>query len=139
MDILNTKFTAQFITAFGSQIVVFLTVIFAVVQGNWIAGILLNVYAGIAILFSAFILVIEAFLQYSNLIDIRIFRVAAPSQQEPQTVVKFARTHIGSVFSVFEISIFFFHGFGGYLILWLVAEYAQYVLRKNISLAKDCA
>ena len=75
IDNINKKYIAQSITALGFQIVVFLTIIFAVVQGNWIAGILLNIYAGIVVLFCVFTLVIEAFLQYSNLIDIRVFRV----------------------------------------------------------------
>ncbi|MFC1560327.1 hypothetical protein ACFL3W_00110 [Pseudomonadota bacterium] len=139
MDNTNTKYIAQFITVLGSQIVVFLTIIFAVIQGNWIAGILLNIFAGIVVLFCVFTLVTEVFLQYSNLVDIRVFRVATPTQQEPKTVVKFARTHIGSVFSIFEIAIFYYYGFWGYLVLWLVTEYAQYIQRKNISLAEDCA
>jgi hypothetical protein len=138
MDNINTKYIAQFITALGSQIVILLIIIFAVIQGNWIAGILLNVYAGIVVLFCTSTLVIAAFVQYSDLIDVRVFRVAAPTQQEPQTVVKFARAHIGSVFSVFEIAIFFYYGFWGFLVLWLLAEYAQHIQRKNISLAEDC-
>jgi hypothetical protein len=138
MDNINTKYIAQFITELGFQIVVLLTIIFAVIQGNWIAGTLLNIYAGIIILLCASTLVIDAFVKYSDLIDVRVFRVGAPTQQEPQTVVKFVRAHIGSAFSVFEIAIFIYYGFWGFIALWLLAEYAQYIQRKNISLAEDC-
>jgi len=138
MGISSTKYIEQFITAFGFQIIVFSTVIYAVIRGNLLAGILLKIYAGFVILFSAYILVTEAYVQYTKLKNGRTFRGVSPSRQEPRTVIKLARTHIGSVFSIFEIAIFFRYSFWGYLVLWLVAEYAQYIRRKNITLTKDC-
>jgi hypothetical protein len=77
--------------------------------------------------------------QYTKSKNGRTFRGASPSRREPRTVIELARTHIGSVFSIFEIAIFFHYGFWGYLVLWLVGEYAQYIQRKNITLDKDCA
>ncbi len=139
MGISNTKNIAQFITAFGFQIVVFTTVIYAVIQGNSLAGVLLNIYAGFVILCCANILITEAFVQYTKLKNGKTYRGTVPSQQEPRTIIKLPRTHIGSVFSIFEIAIFFHYGFWGYLVLWLLGEYAQYIQRKNITLAKDCA
>ena len=139
MGVSNTKYIAQFITEFGFQIVVFTTVIYAVIQGNSVAGVLLNIYAGFVILCCAYILITEAFVQYTKLKNGRTFRGASPSRQEPRTVIELARTHIGSIFSIFEIAIFFHYGFWGYLVLWLVGEYAQYIQRKSITLAKDCA
>jgi hypothetical protein len=55
MGVSNTKYIAQFITEFGFQIVVFATVIYAVIQGNSVAGVLLNIYAGFVILCCAYI------------------------------------------------------------------------------------
>ena len=139
MGISNTKYIAQFITEFGFQIVVFTTVIYAVIQGNSVAGVLLNIYAGFVILCCAYILITEAFVHYAKLKNGRTFRGVSPFRQEPRTVIELARTHIGSVFSIFEIAIFFHYSFWGYLVLWLVGEYAQYIQRKSIALAKGCA
>ena len=138
MGITSTKHIAQFITALGSQVIVFTTVIYAVIQGNSIAGILLDIYAAFVILFSTYILVTEAFAQFTKSKNGGAFRGASPSRKEPSTEIKLGRIYIGSVFSIFEIAIFFHYGFWGYLVLWLLGEYAQFIQRKNITLAKDC-
>ena len=139
MDISSKKHIAQFVTAFGFQVVVFSTVIYTVVYGNWLARILLNFYAGILILLSAYMLASAAFAQYNKFKKGRKFRETSPPKQESQTAIELAGTHIGSIFSILEITIFFHYSHWDYLVLWLVAEYAQYTQRKNIAHTADSA
>jgi hypothetical protein len=134
----TSEHVSKLVSNLGFQIIVFTTVIYAVVEGNAIAIVFLKLYCGLVAVTIINSIHNEWMVHYvkAKTGEVYIDPSVIPEESEPR--IQFITRYINLVFSAVEITIFFYYEHWVYLTLWVLAELTQIIYRQNQQRRKNC-
>ena len=127
----TSEHISKLVSTIGFQVVVFTTVIYAVVEGNAIAILFLKLYCGLAAVTIITLIHKEWLVQYAKAKTGVAYIDPSVIPEESEPTIQFITRYINLVFSAAEIIIFFYYEHWVYLTLWVMAELTQIIYRQN--------